>query len=508
MTDLTPTYPLKPAAQELYVPPATSDTLNQPMGGFMVGPNAIQQGQLALNGANEQILVGAATAPLTGIGVFIGNAGDNTYDFRAGNPSANYIQWDGSSGILTVVGTISVTAGGTVGGFNVGADYIRDVADSFGLASTVTVGDDVRFWAGSNFASRASAPFRVTESGQAHFENVVIGGTSVQYTINDFGIYSFGDGSDSTAAFDGVNAVTGASRSGSTYTLTRDVYYTTMDVSTGVTINPAGYRIFVRNTLTLNGTATIARNGNAGTAGGAAGGGVAGGSGGAALADGYLKGSVAGAQGATSVGRINTDGIGGTTGTSTSNSLGSNGTGGGAGGDGSGGTKGSAGSGGTATASNVKLIANWHLATLLDVSSSGSTVKFDNSAGAGGGASGGGGGGLAGGSGGGGGSAGGIIAIYARSLVIGASASITANGGAGGNGGSQGSSPGGGGGGGAGGNGGQLILVYNTLTNSGSLSVAAGAGGSGGGPGGGGGSAGSSGTAGTAGTVRQFQISI
>ena len=61
-------------------------------------------------------------------------------------------------------GTITATAG-SIGGFTLGTDYIRDAADSFGLASTVTGGDDVRFWAGDTFANRATADFRVTEAG-------------------------------------------------------------------------------------------------------------------------------------------------------------------------------------------------------------------------------------------------------------------------------------------------------------------------------------------------------
>jgi len=53
----------------------------------------------------------------------------------------------------------------TIGDFRLGADYLRDAANSFGLASTVTAGDDVRFWAGDTFANRATAPFRLTEAG-------------------------------------------------------------------------------------------------------------------------------------------------------------------------------------------------------------------------------------------------------------------------------------------------------------------------------------------------------
>ena len=56
---------------------------------------------------------------------------------------------------------------GTVGGFALGSTYIRDVANSFGLASVVTAGDDVRFWAGDTFANRATAPFNITEAGHA-----------------------------------------------------------------------------------------------------------------------------------------------------------------------------------------------------------------------------------------------------------------------------------------------------------------------------------------------------
>lgn len=65
---------------------------------------------------------------------------------------------------VTVRGTIIATTG-AIGGFNIGSDYLRDVANSFGLSSTVTAGNDVRIWAGDTFANRATAPFRVYEDG-------------------------------------------------------------------------------------------------------------------------------------------------------------------------------------------------------------------------------------------------------------------------------------------------------------------------------------------------------
>lgn len=379
----------------------------------------------------------------------------------------------------------------------------------------------------------------ITQAGAAVFKSIQVGGSSTQYSINDSGIFSFGDGSDGALTTSGDVA------------LTSDKYYTNLTVATGNTFNPSGYRIFVSGTLTLSGTGKIARNGNSdATAGGNAGGSPGTGGGGAtALADGYLKGSVAGAAGSVGKGATgrsvggspvqdNTDVTGGT-GTSTSNSIGLTGTTGGVGGTpGTGSSNatagGAGGPGGTATASNVKLIANWHLATLLDIGSSGTTIKYDNSAGCGGGGGGGGGGcgaaynagnnsGGAGGGGGGAGSNGGIVAIYARNIVIGASAAIQALGGNGANGGNAGSasvngggSGGGGGAGGAGGNGGQIILVYNTLSNSGSISVAGGTGGTGGTGGAGAtgngtglsGQTGGTGPTGTSGTTRQFQLSL
>lgn len=82
----------------------------------------------------------------------------------------------------TITGAITATSG-TIGGFSVGSDYVRDAANSFGLASTVTGGDDVRFWAGAAFASRASAPFRVTEAGAATASSIDLAGGSVTGTF-------------------------------------------------------------------------------------------------------------------------------------------------------------------------------------------------------------------------------------------------------------------------------------------------------------------------------------
>lgn len=109
------------------------------------------------------------------------NYASEIYGFATGDPSAANITIDATNGLRIRQGTTnkivldaagnasftgSVTAtSGNIGGFDIGADYVRDAANSFGLASTVTGGDDVRFWAGDTFANRATAPFRLTEAG-------------------------------------------------------------------------------------------------------------------------------------------------------------------------------------------------------------------------------------------------------------------------------------------------------------------------------------------------------
>ncbi len=80
----------------------------------------------------------------------------------------------------TINGIITAISG-AIGGFSIGADYLRDAANSFGLASTVTGGDDVRFWAGDTFANRATAPFNVTEAGAVSATKLTVTGYNTSF---------------------------------------------------------------------------------------------------------------------------------------------------------------------------------------------------------------------------------------------------------------------------------------------------------------------------------------
>ena len=287
-------------------------------------------------------------------------------------------------------------------------------------------------------------------------------------------------------------------------TLTADMFYNNLTVNTGVTLTTAGYRVFVKVTLTTVGTGKIdwignnGGNGGDGEAydGGNSAGGVAG-TAAAALADGFLSGSVAGkAGGGGGIGKESTNGEDGgaaTAGNNVSIAIGTDGNAGGTGGAGgsangfTGGAGGATAAGGTATVATTKpFCAAWGV-LMLDFSTPATPAKYTTSA-SGSSASGGGGGGAgqtgAGGGGGGSASPGGVGVIAANIIVN--AGTISYNGGIGGNGGNGGNGSGsggnngpggGGGGGGAGGNGGVLLMIYNRLTNTGTIECAAGTGG-------------------------------
>ena len=86
----------------------------------------------------------------------------------------------------------------------------------------------------------------------------------------------YGDGSDGDVTIAG------------TITLTRDMYYNNLVIPTGTILDPAGYRVFVKGTI--SGIGTIRRNGNAGSS--VALNTVTGGAAGAALNQGSLNAEI------------------------------------------------------------------------------------------------------------------------------------------------------------------------------------------------------------------------
>ena len=294
--------------------------------------------------------------------------------------------------------------------------------------------------------------------GGTHWVLLAAAGAGADY------LNTFGDGSDGAVALNGTNTFTFASLNGSTYTLTRDIMASSITISSGVTLQRAGYAVRCTGIFTRSaGSTDSAAGGNAtSSAGGAAGGG----------SSTYIAGG-AGATGGTGVG---TAGNGGAMG-------GGSGSAGGSGASGAGG----AGGGVTTTAGRLTRL-NTPAPAAIGVIYDGGTARI-----IGGGAAGGAGAGDGTNKGGSSGGGGGAIVTFAETIVT--NGTVTAAGG-------NGFTPTTGNcGGGAPGSGG-LILEYtlNAITGTGTYTVAAGTAGSGVGTG-------SAGVAGVAGNLIQKVLS-
>jgi len=132
-----------------------------------------EAGRLFIDGPNARITANDGTFDRAQFGKF----GSGDYGFKIWDSDGTLVFRSDSSGTL-------------ISGFKIGADYIRDAANSFGLASTVTGADDVRFWAGASFANRGIATFRLYESGLLFATGATISGaiTATSGAIGGFGI--------------------------------------------------------------------------------------------------------------------------------------------------------------------------------------------------------------------------------------------------------------------------------------------------------------------------------
>lgn len=320
----------------------------------------------------------------------------------------------------------------------------------------------------------ASHDSTITGTGAPASPLAVVGGLEVQTGLGLFFTADF----DGACFFDGTDLPAGATRSGSTYTLTRDAQCSTLMVSPGIRVFTANWRMFASVEMNIYGT--IDNNGRDATASAA----------GASQAAGYFAATRAGAN----------QGVQLTTATNLppwyptrsngSVPLAPYGNGG------SGTTPGQGGGGGASAATNgtyvpgtTPLLATQGGASFYtlwrgrgDYSTTG-TTQFVAAQGGSGGAL------VAANAGGFGGAAGGIV--WLASPKIYGTGTISAKGGAGSS-----RAAGFNGGGGGGGGGGMLILFYNTRSASLTLSVAGGAGGLGenGGASGGNGGSGATGT--------------
>ncbi len=130
------------------------------IGGWTLSNSELSSGGILINANNEQILLGVATGPLTGVGIFLGKDGTD-YEFRAGNPAGAYIHWDGST--LTQTGGVIISPGtGTdISLLELTHDLVFSVTDADTIAwasGTITLSNGETFSIGaSNTDTRLTA---------------------------------------------------------------------------------------------------------------------------------------------------------------------------------------------------------------------------------------------------------------------------------------------------------------------------------------------------------------
>lgn len=77
----------------------------------------------------------------------------------------------------------------------------------------------------------------------------------------------YGTGVDGNATLDGSTTVLGMAPSSSVYSMTRDMYFNNLTINANVRLAPNGYRIFVKNLLTLDSGSIIGFTSGYSTAG-------------------------------------------------------------------------------------------------------------------------------------------------------------------------------------------------------------------------------------------------
>lgn len=413
--------------------------------GMYVSGSGIPSGTkiLSVESATSATMSANATATASGVSVTIGTLVPRGISFTTTTPDDVSLEFNTYDGATTPTH------------FGVAPTNFREVRSEGGGGNPLTFYDNTGA-ATSLYptdGSAVTASLRTLGSGanQALPGNTVTGGAG--------GIGVYGDGTDGTTTLDGAASITWGSRSGSTYTMTRDGYLDSLTINSGVTLKTNSFRLYVRNTLTNGGT--LHNNGIAGS----------GATGGASVTNQTCGSNGPGTTGGT--------GAGAAPAASQTNSLGSDG---GAGGAGAGNAAGAGQNASAPSASSGRMhgLPQMALGKFL-----GASYAVANG-GAGGGAGGGDGTNA-----GGGGGAGGAVLVLVAAVIVN-NGVISANGGAGAAGVAGNAGGGGGGGGGA-----VLVTTSTPVTGSGTITASAGGGGAGSGTG----SAGSSGTAGVTTTL-------
>jgi hypothetical protein len=187
-------------------------------------------------------------------------------------------------------------------GTGTGIVTINSTAGSSGVTSVTASGSGISATPTSGAVVLANTGILSVVGGS----NVTVTTTSGVATVNATAsgvAANYGDGTDGAVTFDGTTTILGFVPSSSIYTLTRDIFCTTITVNSGVTVKTGSFRLFANSAVVCNGTIeNLGNDGANGSVGGAAvgnahGGVGAGGVGGVAVLAGTLPGTIAGVTG-------------------------------------------------------------------------------------------------------------------------------------------------------------------------------------------------------------------
>jgi hypothetical protein len=151
-----------------------------------------------------------------------------------------------------------------------GPEQIIDINQiAFGTGIGLTSSSDLTF-IGSTLSTPgmilSATPSLNSTPSQLLVRNEISG--NIEYTqasqyLNEASTFQlYGAGADGTINFDGTSYTSFSSLSGTTYSLLRSIYASDILVETGYTVDPNGFAIFTRNTLTINDGGKISANGN------------------------------------------------------------------------------------------------------------------------------------------------------------------------------------------------------------------------------------------------------
>ena len=198
-------------------------------------------------------------------------------------------------------------------------------------SSTFVLGDkgNGAFISGSSdgLLTISSSGYHLSSSGEATF---MTGSNQItftpdgniesdEYLIEKSRLFGSGADGDHTLTTGGSNIVSDddsttalVNNSSGTWTLQTDCYFDDLTINTGCTLLTNGFRLFVRGTLTMSGTAKIQNNGGPGGVGGASGGTAgAGGTAGTGATGNSLSAGTTGTTGGVGGGGSQQDGAGG-----------------------------------------------------------------------------------------------------------------------------------------------------------------------------------------------------